>query len=99
MSPPPEDFAAFERELRAFIAEHGQPGRMPLQRDLLAAGRADLMYALQSFGGSYAVAQHLGQAAAEHLGGGLGEQGVQAHRRRPHTRRTFHLQPDLPRDL
>ena len=56
------DFATLAAELRAFAATQGKPDTMPMLRELRAAGRADLVWALQRQGGSHAVALRLGLA-------------------------------------
>jgi hypothetical protein len=58
------DFANLERELRAFIAEPGRPQRLPTLRELVAAGRFDLHYAIQRHGGIGAISRRLGMATA-----------------------------------
>jgi hypothetical protein len=58
------DFANLERELRAFIAEPGRPPRLPTLRELVAAGRFDLHYAIQRHGGIGAIGRRLGLATA-----------------------------------
>jgi hypothetical protein len=60
-----DDFAVLDRELLAFIAEHGQPGVMPKQKDLCQAGRADLSLAITRSGGQHAVAERLGLRPAD----------------------------------
>jgi ribosomal protein L13E len=54
------DFANLERELLAFVAEHGKAGVMPTHTMLLSAGRGDLSHAMHQHGGIMAVAQRLG---------------------------------------
>jgi hypothetical protein len=56
-----KDFAALERELLAFVDEHGTPGVMPTNQLMRRAGRHDLMVAIQAHGGMAAVAERLGQ--------------------------------------
>jgi hypothetical protein len=58
------DFAALERELRAFVAEPGRPQRMPMLAELIAARRFDLHYAVQRHGGVRAIAERLGWRTA-----------------------------------
>src|SRR5579859_2439315 len=53
------DFANVERELRAFIAEHGTPGVMPTPREMAAAGHSTLVEAIAKHGGQFAIAQRL----------------------------------------
>jgi hypothetical protein len=55
-----ENPANFERELRVFIARHGEPGRMPTYKQLRTAGRHDLLNALHRAGGRQAVARRFG---------------------------------------
>jgi hypothetical protein len=54
------DFAVLERELLAFIAEHGTSGVMPAHTMLRSADRGDLSRAMHQHGGIMAVAQRLG---------------------------------------
>ncbi len=56
------DFAVLERELLAFIDEHGGPGVMPTQQMLHCAGRHDLMRGIQVHGGVGATGDRLGLA-------------------------------------
>jgi hypothetical protein len=58
------DFDNLERELRAFVEEPGRPQRMPSLRELIAAGRFDLHYAVQRHGGVRMVAERLGWETA-----------------------------------
>jgi len=53
------DFANVERELLAFIAEHGSPGVMPTARELADAGHGTLVEAITQHGGYFAVAARL----------------------------------------
>jgi|SRR5579859_6275693 len=53
------DFANVERELLAFIAEHGTPGIMPTAQALKEARHSTLVEANMRHGGHYAVAQRL----------------------------------------
>jgi hypothetical protein len=69
------DFANLARELAAFVAEPGRSQRMPIARELVAAGRYDLHYAMQRHGGVLAVAERLGWAAAAHRRGPKPEPG------------------------
>jgi|SRR5579859_1505016 len=55
-----DDFTNLERELRTFIAEHGQGGQMPTQRQLMKASRFDLLGAIQLHGGIVVVRERLG---------------------------------------
>ncbi len=55
-----DDIAVLERELLAFIAEHGAPGVMPTHTMLRSAGRGDLSRAMHQHGGIMAVAERLG---------------------------------------
>lgn len=57
--------ANVDRELLAFVAERGQPGVMPTQSALAAAGRDDLANAIARAGGQYATARRLGLRAAD----------------------------------
>jgi hypothetical protein len=61
------DFTNLARELAAFVAEPGRSQRMPIARELVAAGRYDLHYAVQRHGGVLAVAGRLGWATASQL--------------------------------
>ncbi len=54
------DFANIERELGAFIAEHGIVGIMPTQHQLTIKRRQDLTHAISKHGGIAAVAKRLG---------------------------------------
>jgi hypothetical protein len=58
------DFDNLERELRAFVDEPGRPQRMPSLDELIAAGRFDLHYAVQRYGGVRVVAARLGWRTA-----------------------------------
>jgi hypothetical protein len=60
-----KDPANIERELLAFIAEHGEPGVMPKKREMEQAGRLDLSLAITRSGGQRAVAQRLGLRPAD----------------------------------
>ena len=60
-----DDFANLQRELLAFITEHGTPGVMPIHTMLRRAGRGDLSQAMHLHGGIIAVAQRLGLARAD----------------------------------
>jgi hypothetical protein len=51
--------ANVDRDLLAFIAEHGQPGVMPTQQQMVQAGRADLSLAITRSGGQRAAAARL----------------------------------------
>jgi hypothetical protein len=53
------DFAHVETELLAFIEEYGIPGIMPIEKELLQAGRGDLAKAIRRHKGIEAVAQRL----------------------------------------
>ncbi|MDE3090145.1 MAG: hypothetical protein KGJ80_12250, partial [Chloroflexota bacterium] len=55
-----DDFANVERELRAFIVEHGAGGIMPNQGMLVNADRRDLIHAIRHNGGFSDVAERLG---------------------------------------
>src|SRR5438445_749981 len=55
------DFSNVERELLAFIKEHGTPGVMPTAAELAKAGRGDLTGAISNHHGGYLpVAEQLG---------------------------------------
>ncbi len=54
-----DDFVNVERELLAFVSEHGTPGVMPSRGDLRQAGLHDLNGALEKHGGTPAVAKRL----------------------------------------
>jgi len=54
------DFAKLERELRIFVAEHGQSDRMPTEADLVQKDRWDLAVGIRQHGGVFVVAQRLG---------------------------------------
>ena len=58
------DPARLHDEMRAFARATLAGGRMPLQRELLAMGRGDLIYAIRIHGGIDAVAVQLGWARA-----------------------------------
>jgi SAM-dependent methyltransferase len=60
------DFAHVEAELLAFIEEHGTPGIMPIEKELLQAGRGDLAKAIRKHKGVEAVAQRLGLQLPSH---------------------------------
>jgi hypothetical protein len=60
-----QDPANVNRELLAFIAEHGQPGVMPTQQQMVHAGRADLSLAITRGGGQRAAAERLGLRPAD----------------------------------
>ncbi len=60
-----QDPANVDRELLAFIAERGQPGAMPKQKELHQAGRIDLLLAITRGGGQRAVAERLGLRPAD----------------------------------
>jgi len=49
-----------EREVQAFIKEHGQPDLMPSRQVLIAAGRHDLAFAIAQYSGFQTVAKRLG---------------------------------------
>lgn len=51
-----------EREVRAFVRQHGRRGQMPTERELMAAGRSDLMNVVRLRGGIHVVAKRLGLA-------------------------------------
>lgn len=57
-----DDFAVLERELLAFIDEHGTPGVMPTHPLMRRAGRHDLMVGIHVQGGATAVGERLGLA-------------------------------------
>ena len=54
-----DDFYRVERELNTFIKSQGTTGVMPTREQLKQAGRRDLIAAIDTHGGSYAVAQRL----------------------------------------
>ena len=54
------DFTNVERELRAFVVEHGTAGIMPTQLELAKANRKDLVHAIGKHGGLPIVAERLG---------------------------------------
>ena len=58
-----------ERELRDFIAEHGQTGRFPSHAELAVAGRTDLALAITRSEGAEALAARLGLKTARHAPG------------------------------
>jgi len=60
---------AIDRELLAFIAEHGEEGRMPSRAELAAAGRVDLALAISRDKGVTALAKRLGLKTAKHAFG------------------------------
>lgn len=53
-----------EAELRRWIAEHGEEGRMPTQRELRASGAAALYDSISRLGGTKAFARRLRRALA-----------------------------------
>ncbi len=57
-----DDFSNVEQELRGFIAEYGQAGVMPMQRELIESGRFDLANAVSNYGSFSEVARRLGWA-------------------------------------
>ena len=57
------DFSNLERELRVFVAQHGQLGIMPTSKQLLAVHRSDLVKVIYRCGGSRAVAERMGLKA------------------------------------
>ena len=57
-----DDFSNVEQELRGFIAEYGQTGVMPMQRELSESGRFDLTNAVSNYGSFSEVARRLGLA-------------------------------------
>jgi len=69
------DVAELERELQAFVAEPGRPQRMPSLRELIAARRFDLHYAVQRHGGVRAMAERLGWPTASDRTGPTPEPG------------------------
>ena len=54
-----EDFDNVARELQNFISEHGNPGVMPTQRELIRVKQHGLAIAIYSHGGFSAVAERL----------------------------------------
>ena len=60
---------AIDRDLLAFIAEHGEEGRMPSRAELAAAGRVDLALAISRDQGVTALAKRLGLKTAKHAFG------------------------------
>jgi hypothetical protein len=54
-----------QRELLAFIAEHGEPGVMPKKREMEQAGRVDLSLAVTRSGGQRVVAERLNLRPAD----------------------------------
>src|SRR5258708_8628828 len=60
------DFAHVETELLAFIEEYGTSGIMPIEKELLQAGRRDLAKAIRKNNGVEAVAQRLGLQLPSH---------------------------------
>lgn len=61
-----DNFAHVETELLAFIEEHGTSGIMPIEKDILEAGRGDLAKAIRKHNGVEAVAQQLGLQLPAH---------------------------------
>jgi hypothetical protein len=61
-----KEFASLERELLAFIEEHGVPGAMPTHRAMRSAGRLDLASGIRDHGGLVAVGERLGLAHRGH---------------------------------
>jgi hypothetical protein len=59
------DPANVDRELLAFVAQHGKQGVMPTQQQMVQAGRADLALAITRSGGQRAVAERLGLRPAD----------------------------------
>jgi hypothetical protein len=55
-----QDPANIDREVLAFIAEHGKQGVMPTQQQMVQAGRVDLSLAVTRGGGQRATAERLG---------------------------------------
>eukprot|EP00741_Cyanophora_paradoxa_P010711 tig00020538_g10353.t1 len=55
-----DKMANMERELTAFIEEHGAPGYMPTREAMRGAGRVDLARAVDKYGGLVQVAHMLG---------------------------------------
>jgi len=60
---------AIDRELLAFIAEHGAEGKMPSRAELAAAGRVDLALAISRDEGVTALAKRLGLKTVKHAFG------------------------------
>lgn len=56
---PWDDFSRVEQELYTFIDAQGIAGVMPTREQLKQAGRSDLIAAIDTHGGSFAVAQRL----------------------------------------
>ena len=56
---PWDDFSRVEQELRIFVDTQGIAGIMPTREQLKQAGRRDLIAAIDTHGGSFAVAQRL----------------------------------------
>lgn len=54
------DFDNVKRELLAFIERQGEPGVMPTQAEMHAAGRFDLCHAMLRHGGEFQLAEQLG---------------------------------------
>jgi superfamily II DNA or RNA helicase len=54
------EFAQIEREILEFIAENGTPDILPTVTQLRKAKRFDLVSAYKKFGGSAAIAKHMG---------------------------------------
>ncbi len=59
------DPANVDREVLAFIAEHGEPGVMPKKREMEQAGRSDLSVAIARGAGQRVVAARLGLRPAD----------------------------------
>lgn len=57
-----EDFATVQNELLTFVKDYGTSGIMPTQKDLIAAGRGDLVKAIGKHGGFSTVADRIGLA-------------------------------------
>jgi len=55
-----QDFQVVESELAGFIFDDGTPGVMPTAKELIRAGRRDLVRAMQMHGGQKNVAARLG---------------------------------------
>ena len=58
-----------DRELLAFIAEHGMKGKMPSRAELAAAGRVDLALAISRGEGVTALSKRLGLKTVKHAFG------------------------------
>lgn len=53
------EWSRLEEEMRAYTAKYGLPGLMPRRDQLLRAGRRDLCYAVEKYGGFSAVSRRL----------------------------------------